>query len=77
MYLYQFQIYDQTTLFPEKVQYIVQREYQHIVKTFIKTILINEREIVPFIVQELQPIVEMEFQLFILREILYFFKNET
>ena len=37
--LYQFQIYNQTILFPEKFQYSIQREYQFIVKTFIKTIL--------------------------------------
>ena len=44
------EMYNQTTLLPEKVQHIVQREYQPIVKTVIK----------PIIQKEYQPIVERE-----------------
>lgn len=45
MNLYKFQIYNQTILLPEEVPYIIQREYQPIAKTFIKTIQQKEKQL--------------------------------
>ena len=80
--LQEVQMYNKTTLLPEKVQHIVQKEYQPIVKTVIKPIIqreyqpIVEREIRPIIQQEVQPIVEREIQPIIQREIQSISKKE-
>ena len=61
------QMYKQTTLLPDKVQHIVQKEYQPIIKTVIKPII--QREYQPIIEKEIRPIVQQEYQPIIEREI--------
>ena len=76
------EIYNKTTLLQDKVQHIIKREIQPIVKTVIKPIIqkeiqpIVQREIQPIIQKEIQPIVQKEIQPIIQKEIQPIVKKE-